>query len=142
MTIQVNEIMNTNLFTLNPEASIAEAKKLMAAHPIRHIPIVDAQNRLLGVVSQRDVLSHGAMQSNDRDQANIATIMTDHPYSISPKTGVIQAARLLKRERFGCLPVVEQDILVGMVTGSDFVEVAIQLMTIAEETTPDPIDDL
>lgn len=142
MTIQVDEIMNTTLFTLNPNAQLAEAKKLMAEHPIRHIPIVDEQNKLLGVVSQRDVLQHGGMQSNKLDAEPVSTIMTDHPYSISPKTGVIQAARLLKRQRFGCLPVVEQGALVGMVTGSDFVEVAIQLMTIAEEVTPDPIDEL
>ncbi|MBD1390349.1 CBS domain-containing protein [Neiella sp. HB171785] len=142
MTMQVDEIMNTELFTLGPDAQLSNAKQLMSEHPIRHIPIIDADQRLLGIISQRDVLKHGGMDANEQDTAAVSSIMTDHPYTISPKTGVVQAARLLKRQRFGCLPVVDNGKLVGMVTGSDFVEVAIQLMTMAEDVVPDPIDEL
>lgn len=140
MTIQVEEMMNTQLFTLPPQATLAQAKHLMAEHPIRHIPITNDSQELLGLVSHRDLLATGGMHNQDKDLLPLSEIMTKSPYCISPKTGVKQAARLIKREKFGCLPVLAKGKLIGIVTASDFIEVAIVLLDMMETAEPEALD--
>ncbi|MCM2680162.1 CBS domain-containing protein [Echinimonas agarilytica] len=141
MATQIQEIMNTTLFTLKANSSLAEAKHLMAEHPIRHIPIVSDAHHLLGLVSHRDVLATGGMHNTEHDLITLDQIMVTNPYTISPKTGIKQGARLLKRQRYGCLPVIEHNKLVGLVTASDFVEVAINLIEMIEDVEPVELDD-
>lgn len=140
MTIQVEEMMNTNLFTLPPEATLAQAKHLMAEQLIRHIPIVNDSQQLVGLVSHRDILATGGMHTRDKDGLKLSGVMTTSPYCISPKTGVKQAAQLIKREKYGCLPVLSKGELVGIVTGSDFVQVAIILLEMMEANEPEALE--
>ena len=140
MTIQVEEMMNTQVFTLSPQATLAQAKHLMAEHPIRHIPIVNDSQELLGLVSHRDILATGGMHNQSKDLNLLSEVMTTSPYCISPKTGVKQAAQLIKRERFGCLPVVKKGKLIGIVTASDFIEVAIILLEMMETSEPEGVE--
>lgn len=134
--IQVEEIMNTQLFTLKPENKLAQAKELMAQHGFRHIPIVGSGQSLVGIVTHRDLLSSGSMHTTLKDHVPLKNIMTANPFAISPNLSVKHAAQLIKREKFDCLPVVEQNKLVGLVTATDFVGVAITLVEIIEMNEP------
>ena len=65
----VSEVMTTDIYTLGPDHTLADARKLMAEHHIRHIPIVDDQGQLAGIVSQRDVLAASASILQDQGEA-------------------------------------------------------------------------
>jgi CBS domain-containing protein len=129
--ITVNEIMSTELITLEPGDSVSKAAETMTKNNIRHIPIVGHQNQVLGIISQRDVLKAGALS----DQINtpaldvpISEIMTKGILTTHPKDSLRAAGLTLQKHKYGCLPVVDNAALVGIITDSDFVGVAINLI--------------
>jgi len=106
----------------------------MEADHIRHVAVADA-GRLLGLISHRDVLRSqegslsGALSS---EQAHMNRwiearwVMTKEVHTVFPDTPALEAALTLRSHGYGCVPVVEDGRLVGMLTDSDFVEYAIQ----------------
>jgi CBS domain-containing protein len=140
----IAEVMNTDLFTLGPEDSVADARQLMAEHHIRHIPIVTDGNRLVGLVSQRDVLAAAdsslvvAPEDVDTEESHIevSSIMSVSVNTIDENASLRGAAIYLQKHKIGCLPVVKGELLVGIITDSDFVAVAINLMETLEEQEP------
>ena len=144
----VAEIMSTELLTLGPDASLQDARALMAEHDIRHIPIVEDENRLVGLLSQRDVLAAAdsiLLGMNGESEAfesrvAVSTIMTMDPKTTDEQASLRGAALYLQQHRIGCLPVVKGETLVGIITDSDFVAVAINLMEQFQELEPAEID--
>ncbi len=140
----IAEVMNTELFTLTADSSVAAARQLMAEHHIRHIPIVAEGNRLVGLVSQRDVLAAAdsslvvSPQENSTEEAHIevSSIMSVSVNTIGETASLRGAALYLQKQKIGCLPVVRGETLVGIITDSDFVSVAINLMETLEEQEP------
>ena len=145
----IAEVMNTDLYTLGPDSSVADARRLMAEHHIRHIPIVAKGNRLVGVVSQRDVLAaaDSSLVVTAEDEAaqeahiDVSTIMTVSVNSIEESASLRGAALYLQKQKIGCLPVVRGEILVGIITDSDFVAIAINLMEQLEESEPEEFEE-
>lgn len=134
--ITVSEIMTTGVISLTPEDSVARAKQIMTEHGIRHIPLVDDKNRLLGVVSQRDLLRIGVSDCAEAS-GSFPRVDETQPLSKIMKSSVtvidhneaLRAAGLeLQRNKIGCLPVVKCGALVGIITDFDFVGVAINLI--------------
>ena len=140
----IAEVMNTDVFTLGPDSSVADARLLMAEHHIRHIPIVTDGNRLVALVSQRDVLAAADSSlvvtpgegSTEETLIEVASIMSVSVNTIDEKASLRGAALYLQKHKIGCLPVVRGDTLVGIITDSDFVAVAINLMETLEEQEP------
>lgn len=137
--ITVDEIMSSELRTLSETDSLADAQKLMAETHIHHVPIMDADNHLVGLISHRDVLaaqesrlSQESLTQNAAD-ISIADFMTRHVATVDPRANLRQAAIYLQQHRYGCLPVVEDGQLIGIVTDTDFVGVAINLLEQVEE---------
>ncbi len=137
----VSEIMTATPFTLAPEASLSEARALMYEKRIRHIPIL-ADGQLVGLISQRDVLaaeqsslSAVAPQQRLEEEKTVAVseFMKTRLVTIEPEASLRQAALYLQKHKLGCLPVVDDSKLVGIITDSDFVNVAINLMELNEE---------
>ena len=133
--ITVDEIMISNVHTLQPSSTVAEARDLMATRHIHHIPILDKDAQLVGLVSQRDVLvaSHDALRKTGeaaKEGRNIALkdIMTTGVATVGPQAGLRQAAIYLSEHKYGCLPVVNEGKLVGIVTDTDFISVAVNLL--------------
>ncbi len=145
----IAEVMNTDLFTLGPDSSVADARRLMAEHHIRHIPIVAQGNRLVGVVSQRDVLAAAdsslvvTPEDEEAQEAyiDVSTIMTVSVNSIEESASLRGAALYLQKQKIGCLPVVRGEILVGIITDSDFVAIAINLMEQLEDSEPEEFEE-
>lgn len=140
--ITVYEIMSSEVRTLSEQDTLADAQKLMAEAHIHHIPIVNGGTRLVGLISHRDVLAASGPQlsgaefaQNPRDVA-IGDFMTRDVTTVDPRANLRQAAIYLQKHAYGCLPVVENDELVGIVTDTDFVGVAINLLEQMEESEP------
>ena len=145
--ITIDELMTDNPYTLRPTDSLNAARQLMTEKHIRHIPITDDDNKLLGLVTQRDILEATGPKQVSPD-VELSEIMTKNVSVIYTSDSVRQAALHLQQKKYGCLPVVADNSLVGIVTDSDFIGVAINLLEqveIAEEEIayePDDMDDL
>lgn len=128
----VEQIMETNVITLPPSATIAKALSLLQIHRIRHIPIVDTDRKVVGIVSDRDVrdASPSIFDSDSENielQNEIRTIMSHPVVTIHPLDFVEEIAKIFYDEEFAALPVVQNNQLVGMVTEKDMLYTLIQL---------------
>lgn len=127
----VSKIMATDVVALDRNASLGSAKNIMDRRRLRHFPVVENGN-VVGVVSQRDVFraSLASMLGyNERtekaflDNLSIKGIMSDPPITVTADTGISEAARLMVEKKVGCLPVVDGNRLIGLVTDTDFLKV-------------------
>lgn len=129
---RVEQFMRTDLFTIQAEDPVEVVTHLMIWERLRYVPVEDKEHRLVGLVTHRGVLRHlTAKQVRARTPAS--AIMRTELYTVTPETPTIEAIRLMRRYRIGCLPVVSEDKLVGLVTEDDFMDVTEKLL---EEFTP------
>ncbi|HEY9286314.1 MAG TPA: CBS domain-containing protein [Pyrinomonadaceae bacterium] len=123
----VGQFMSTDLFTVRPNDLVDLAASVMDWRHIRHVPVEDDEGRLVGVVSHRDLLrllTRGRADGGDAEALTVQEIMKPHPVSVGPDTPTLEAARIMRSRRVGCLPVVENGTLVGIVTAQDFLEIS------------------
>ena len=129
--ITIDEIMTTNLFTLEADACLSDLHNLMRTRNIRHVPIVN-DGELLGIVSHRDLLSATPVTSENQksiySNTQVRDIMRTGVETVTREMKVRSAALMLECHKIGCLPVVENNQLLGIVTSSDFIAVAINLL--------------
>ncbi|ENM5901707.1 CBS domain-containing protein [Vibrio mimicus] len=144
--IKVEDMMTRNPHTLLRTHTLNDAKHLMEALDIRHVPVVDANKRLLGIVSQRDLLAaqessleHSTQDSSYTLEIPLYQVMHTDVMSVAPQAGLKESAIYMQKHKIGCLPVVAKGELVGIITDSDFV--AINLLELQEESEPEEIDD-
>ncbi|MET1254183.1 CBS domain-containing protein [Aliikangiella maris] len=131
---EIREIMTKAPFFLSQQANVNRARMLMAEKKIRHIPIKDAETgKLIGILGQKAVLAnaisivsqHGFEQLVHREKSiDIASIMNTQPDIAQADTPVYQVADLLLHQRNGCVAILENEKLVGIVTSRDFVKLA------------------
>lgn len=137
--ITIDEIMISNLYTLGENNTLGDANDLMQAKRIRHIPVVDEGNHLLGLVSQRDLLaatSPSAGEKREGMSTPLKSVMVTDLHTVDRNVSLRQAALYLSQNKFGSLPVVHDGKLVGLVTDTDFVTVAIHLLEQMEAAEP------
>lgn len=131
--------MTSEPYTLRETDSLNDARKIMTEKHIRHIPITDNDDHLLGLVTQRDILAatEPGLElkvkglSCDLD-IKLADIMSRGVSVIHREDSLRQAALYIQSHKYGCLPVVSDDRLVGIITDSDFIDIAINLLEQAE----------
>ena len=131
-TTTVKELMTDVVETLTLGDTLATARRRIARGHIRHLPVVDGQERLVGLITQRRILeawvSHGHPDQESATEVArtvpIEMLMEKDVLTVDPGTAAAHAARLLETYKFGCLPVVEKGKLVGIVTETDFVHFA------------------
>jgi len=141
--VDVASIMSTDLVTIKPDDNLESARQLMAKRRIHHLPVVDKNGKLVGLVTLTNVLA--ATDSILRDDESrlkpedvtVDEIMVRDLATVDEHAGLRQAALFLEKHRIGCLPVVTDGKLRGIVTDSDFVAVAINLLERDEESTED-----
>ncbi len=149
--ITVEEVMTRNPITLSQYSSLDDARKLMEEKRFRHIPIIDNNNELIGLVTQRNVLANAISSQNFVDKEELAKIekgtlladvMTTGLRTVHPSMKIADAANLIHKYKFGCLPVVnDNNHLVGIITDHDFVEITIQLLEMMDAADPIAIED-
>jgi acetoin utilization protein AcuB len=105
--------MSSPVHTVAPETLAADAVTLLRRHAIRHLPVLEG-DQVVGVVTDRDLRGTAG-------DTPIRAIMSQPVTVVTPRTGIDRAARLLFDRRIGCLPVVEDGRLVGILTQTDAV---------------------
>lgn len=135
--LKVRDLMTSPVFSLRENDSLHTARELMNLQRIRHIPIVTVDNAFSGLVTHRDILSATISKLAGLDPETqkeidsgipIHEIMRSDITSVAPDTPLKDAAQLLLNHKYGCLPVVENDELTGIVTEADFLRLTISLM--------------
>ena len=134
--IRVKEIMTSDLFTMDANVSLSEVHQLMAGKNIRHVPIVK-EGELLGIVSHRDLMAATPIANENKlgaySKTNAGDIMRTGVETVMPESSARIAALTLGSLKIGCLPVLSHGELVGIITSSDFVATAADLMLQAEQ---------
>ena len=146
----IDAIMSTELITIAPGASLADARELMQENRIHHLPVVENKDELVGLLSLTDVLraSDSSLRADEERiraaEIPVRDVMVTDVATVSHAASLRQAALFLEKYKIGCLPVISGDKLVGIITDSDFVAVAINLLEQLEESEPDDdeLDDL
>jgi acetoin utilization protein AcuB len=138
----IRDWMTKEVITVGPETSMMKASKLMREHKISRIPVVDDSNRLLGIVSDRDLKEASPSKATSLDmhelyyllsEIKVKDIMTKTPLAVKPSETVEKAAVLMMNNHFGGLPVVDENLkVVGIITDSDVFKVLVEITGITE----------
>lgn len=119
----VHHIMSTQLVTIN-EKDLAElAVRIMQWEAIHHLPVVNEQGELTGLLTWRHMQKFIAEDRPQGDQS-VSDIMTHEVFTVRPKTQISAAVNIMKRHEFGCLPVISGRELVGIITINDVINFA------------------
>ena len=130
--MHVRDWMSPDPTTLNPDASVREARQLMGYYGCRHIPVI-ANDRLVGIVSDRDVridddiLRRAVENSRTKLDERLSQVMSSPPHTIDPDASVEAAARIMLSWRVSALPVVEDNRCVGIITTTDCLLAALSI---------------
>ncbi len=126
----VSEIMTKDVVTLNKSDSLEQAEALFKKHKIRHIPVVSGEE-IIGMLSYTDLLRISFVDAVDDDDVNVDTVvynmftieqvMAKNLINVSSSTTIKEAAELLAKKEFHALPVVDNKVLVGIVTTTDLI---------------------
>jgi CBS domain-containing protein len=122
--------MTTDLLTVNEDESIELVANLMDWHRIHHVPVEANDHRLVGLVSQRPLLRFLASEEARRVDGPIPVgrVMATGLITGTPEMTTLDAVELMRQHRISCLPVVQDDRLVGMITEHDFMRIASVLL--------------
>jgi len=125
----VGQFMATDLFTLRPDDLVDLAASVMDWRHMRHVPVEDEEGRLVGLITHRALLrllSRGT-QAQTTNPLTVREIMKTDPVTVSSTTPTLEAMELMRSNRVGCLPVVDDGQLVGIVTSYDFLDASARL---------------
>jgi len=126
--MKVRDVMTWNVVTVPSDMPIMEAKKVMDAHHILRVPVVD-KGKLVGMITRYRIDQAGPSQSSSLSvweinyflaKMKVADLMTKNVITVSPDTTVESAVALAQSKGTGALPVIENNKLIGIVTTNDF----------------------
>jgi len=134
--MRVSDLKSAEVATLRRNDKLAIADDVMQVGRVRHTPVLDDHSDdLVGILSQRDLfrgalsraLGYGShAQQKLLNQLAVKDVMTTDPVTTTSDTPLAEAARLMLERKIGCLPVVDDGKLVGILTESDFVQLALR----------------
>jgi acetoin utilization protein AcuB len=133
----VKERMTSHPICGHPDMPVTEAQVLMQDNKIRHLPIVDEANNLVGLITQRsllralpsDVSSFSPFEvSYVLGKIKVRSVMVTDVLTIDEETAIEEAARIMADERIGCLPVMSQGELAGIITDNDLFNIMVDLL--------------
>jgi acetoin utilization protein AcuB len=132
MSLTVRDVMVSDLVTVRPGETARHAYRLMRDHRFRHLPVVE-NGHLLGILSDRDL--RPVLLSPTLGRARVRELMSEDVTTVTPDAPVEEAASLLVVKRIGCLPVVDEGRLVGIVTETDLLAVLVELLGLLTQST-------
>lgn len=141
--MNVAEVMTKNPVTIRYDNTLKDALERMEQVGCRHLPVMSAEQHLIGIVSDRDcrlaMVSPQVMRQRWQDeevtnQTNIAAIMTPAPVIVEPDMSVYKATRLMLNNNISALPVMRGETLVGIITTSDLLVAFIRKEDRARQT--------
>ena len=134
----VKDVMTESPSALGDDANLTQLYDLMDSKHVRHVPITDDEGRLVGIVSHRDLIKGALFGGDDMpvtaqremlEQSKVDEIMVRDPQTIEPEDGLKLAGEMIYENKYGCLPVVDGEKLVGILTESDFVRYVVENLT-------------
>ncbi len=125
MSLTVRDVMVTTLVTVEPHETARHAYRLMRDHRFRHLPVLE-DGRLVGILSDRDL--RPVLLSPTLARARVGELMSEDLTTVGPDALVEEAASLLVVKKIGCLPVITDGRLVGIVTETDLLAVLVELL--------------
>jgi acetoin utilization protein AcuB len=140
----VSRTMTRKVITLDQESSILDAQELMAKNKIRHLPIIDKDRRLIGIITDRDIRSalpynpqrEPGSEMESAHKLKVKDVMTKDPSSITPAYTIQDALLLIQNLKVGALPVVDDDQkLKGIISVRDLLGAFINVLGIGEPGT-------
>lgn len=127
----VRDLMTEDVVACKPDESLATLRDVMYQRGVRHMPIVDGDGRLIGLISQRDLLRNSlieqirvpdSVENAILERLQVRDLMNSQVATVGPDDDLRQAAQLMLENKYGCLPVVDGGRrVVGILTVSDFV---------------------
>jgi len=124
----VRDIMSSPVITITPDTRMQDAYRLMQEKGIRHLPVID-RNGLVGVITDRDLrLATSALSPSPfPPDSQVAEAMCRNPLTADAGDPVEDAARTMRDRKIGCLPVLEEEQLVGIITGVNLLDALMRM---------------
>jgi acetoin utilization protein AcuB len=138
------DVMTPNPVTVRPDDLLGVAMEKMRSRRCRRLPVVEG-DRLVGIITDRDVrlalnsplvLHERRSDQLLREHVPVRACMTPDPIAVSPDTPVIEVVRLMRDHKFGGMPVVEGDRLIGIITETDLMDLLIRLLEFGVDEIP------
>lgn len=135
--LNVRRLMTAPVVSLNANDDITVADAVMRLQHVRHLPVVTSRETLVGLVTHRDLLaaqtsSTVPLNAHERvslaQRIKVASIMRTEVTTVTPEAPLRDAAIQLRENRYGCLPVVENEVLVGILTEADFLSLVVDIL--------------
>ena len=132
----VLDYMTTELVTVQETDTLLDATMFFVRSTFRHLPVVRGR-QLVGVITERDVKQYApsvlsGISAEDynsiMETTPISRVMARSPITVRPEQSVLEAAKLLYAKRLGCLPVIQDNELVGIITTTDMLKVLAQIL--------------
>lgn len=129
-SLEVRDLMTSKVFAVRADDDLSTVRELMVERDVRHVPVVDDEGNLVGLVSQRDLLRNSLIEQPGvpdyiedavLERVVVGEVMTSFVDRVTAELDLREAAQLMFENKYGCLPVTEGDRLVGILTESDFV---------------------
>jgi acetoin utilization protein AcuB len=139
----VKDRMTSDLIAITPVTSFPEAFRIMRERRIRHLPVVDDGRKLIGIVTQTDLLHASPSAATTLSvfemsyllaNLHVQEVMSSPPITVAEDAPLEEAARLMVEKKIGCLPVMRDGDLVGMITETDIFETFVEVLG-GEEAT-------
>ncbi len=130
--MRVSQIMSTKPVTIAPDKRVGQALKLMQQHGIRHLPVMDG-DRLAGWITSRDLRE--VFLASMFEKITVGDVMVPAPITVTPDTGVEEAARLIHEHKIGGMPVVEGGRLVGVISTMDLISAFLTMLDLLKSSS-------
>lgn len=128
----VEEFMTTDLFTVQKDDIIEFVSDLIDWRRIRYVPVEDDKNHLIGLVTMRNIFKEYSKSLNHEEDVpkTVADIMIRNPITVHPEASIMEAMDLMDSQQIGCLPVVKNNRLVGIITEQNYMTIAARLLRV------------
>ena len=118
----VEEVMNRNVVSIDPGESVALAARLLSRHNVGSLPVCSPGGRLLGIVTDRDIILRCVAPEENPSQVPVRSVMSRNPSFLLPDDDIRQAAQLMSLHQVRRLPVTDDGKLVGMLSLGDLAQ--------------------
>ena len=126
----VEEFMSTDLITVQEDDIMELAINLMNWRRIRHVPVEDRHGQLVGLITSRNIMKQitSRLEIKENESLSVGDVMIKDPIAIAPEDKITKAMDIMQEKKIGCLPVLKNGKLVGIITEADFLSITSNLM--------------
>ncbi len=119
----VHQVMSKELYTVQEDDLVELVSNVMNWRKIHHVPVENEDGEVVGIISAGDIINYYCKHSDD-ETITVDDLMIKNPVTVTAQTEVVEALKIMRRSNLGCLPVVKEKKLIGILTEFDFVYMA------------------